>query len=155
MSAEIEVSALVPSDRQAWMHLAREYKRFYRTEVSPAQLGAAWERVLRGDGVQALGARLEGRLVGIAHFLFHTSTWSDDVCYLQDLFTDPQARGMGAARQLIESVAQIAMERGAARFYWLTAQDNATARKLYERVAEFNGFIRYDYPLPTVTPPFR
>jgi len=88
--------------------------------------------------------------------VLRTSAWSADACYLQDLFVDEAVRGQGVARALIEQVAQAARERGAPRFYWLTHQNNATARTLYDKVAQYKGFIRYDYPMlykPTVTPP--
>ena len=81
------------------------------------------------------------------HYLFHTGTWARDACYLQDLYTDPAARGQGVARALIEAVAQAARQRGATRLYWLTQDHNSTARALYDKVAAFKGFIRYDYPL--------
>ena len=48
---------------------------------------------------------------------------------------------------LIEAVAAAARARGCPRFYWLTKQDNACARVLYDKVARFAGFIRYDYPM--------
>jgi GNAT superfamily N-acetyltransferase len=88
-----------------------------------------------------LGARLDGRLVGIAHYLFQPAFWSGEACYLQDLFTDEATRGRGAARALIEGVA------AAARFYWHTRESNTRARALYDKVARFTGFIRYAYPL--------
>ena len=36
---------------------------------------------------------------------------------------------------------------GASRYYWQTKQDNARARALYDKLARFRGFIRYDYSL--------
>ena len=127
--------------------LARGYKEFYATPTTDEEYEAAWRRLLAGDGAFGLGAKVDGELVGIAHFLFHTSTWAPTVCYLQDLFTAPASRGRGVARLLIEAVAERARSRGATRFYWLTQEHNATARALYDRVARYRGFIRYDYPL--------
>lgn len=143
----VQVSQLQAPDRPAWEVLARGYKAFYNAPISDQEYTKAWDRLLAQDGVYALGAFVEGRLVGIAHYLFHTSTWTPSVCYLQDLFTTPQARGKGVARALIEAVAGQARQRGAARCYWLTQEHNATARSLYDKVATYIGFIRYDYAL--------
>ena len=56
-----------------------------------------------------------------------------------------EIRGVG--RALIEAVAQQARAAGAQRCYWLTQQDNHAARALYDKVARFHGFIRYDVAL--------
>lgn len=69
------------------------------------------------------------------------------VRYLQDLYTSEEARGVGVARALIQEVASRARKAGASRCYWLTEESNAVARVLYEKVAKYNGFIRYDFPL--------
>jgi GNAT superfamily N-acetyltransferase len=102
---------------------------------------------MKGDAMHGLAAHLDGRLVGIAHYTFQTSIWFDDVCYLADLFVDESVRGQGAARALIEAVAAAARSHGCPRYYWQTKQDNARARALYDKVARFAGFIRYDYPM--------
>jgi GNAT superfamily N-acetyltransferase len=147
MAAMIEIVPLADSDRAVWQVLATGYNDFYET-VWPLDIyDRVWRRLQAGEGAHALGARLDGRLVGIAHYLFHTSVWRDDVCYLQDLFTDETARGQGVARALIDAVAAEARRRGASRYYWQTRQDNARARALYDKVAVFRGFIRYDYSL--------
>ena len=142
----IEISPLRPDDRTRWEELARGYKAFYETEVSDAEYGATWRRLLRAEDVFGCAARLDGRVVGIAHYLFHANPWTSGSCYLQDLFVDEEARGQGVARALIEHVAQVARERGAARLYWHTKQDNERARLLYDKVATFRGFITYDHP---------
>lgn len=77
------------------------------------------------------------------HFLVHASTTSADVCYLQDLFTAPAARGNGVARALIAEVEHWARERGCSRVYWHTQSSNENARRLYDQVAENSGFIQY------------
>lgn len=143
----IEVAPLSEADRAAWGRLAAGYKHFYATPTPLADYDEAWRRLRSGDGVHGLGARLDGQLVGFVHYLFHTGTWAPCVCYLQDLYTDPAQRGRGAARALVEHVAQAARAQGATRLYWLTQEGNATARALYDRIAQYKGFIRYDYPL--------
>ncbi|GAA2624439.1 GNAT family N-acetyltransferase [Actinomadura fulvescens] len=143
----IEIGPLRPQDRAGWEVLARGYKAFYRTAVPDEGYEETWRRLLGGAELHGIGAWSDGRLVGIAHYLFHVTFWSADSCYLQDLFVDETARGQGAARLLIEQVADEARKRDAARLYWTTKQDNAPARALYDKVARFHGFIRYDYPL--------
>ena len=142
-----EVRPLAHQDRQGWEVLARGYKEFYATPTTEAEYATAWNRLLTQDGVHGLGASSEGQLVGIAHYLFHTSVWARTTCYLQDLFTAPTARGDGVARSLIEAVAVQAGAQGAARYYWLTHEHNSVARILYDKVAKHVGFIRYDFPL--------
>jgi len=141
------ISPLQPSDRTAWEQLARGYKTFYQTVVTEAEYEQAWTRLLAGTDVFGLGAQLDGKLAGIAHYMFHTSLWSADACYLQDLFVEAEVRGRGVARGLINAVAQAAQARGATRYYWLTHETNATARLLYDKVGQYKGFIRYDYPI--------
>lgn len=143
----IDVRPLHNEDRSRWEVLARGYKEFYATPTTDAEYATAWNRLLTQDGVHGLGAFAEGQLVGIAHYLFHTSVWASTNCYLQDLFTSPSARGSGVARSLIEAVAVQARTHGASRYYWLTQEHNAVARVLYNKVAKHAGFIRYDFPL--------
>jgi len=144
---ELRIAPLTASDRADWERLARGYKEFYKTIVPDSGYAATWNRLLRDEDVFAIGAKRDGELVGIAQYLFHVSIWTPTTCYLQDLFVDPSARGQGVARALIENVAAIARERGTQRLYWHTQEHNAMARALYDKLAKFNGFIRYDFPL--------
>ena len=141
------VARLMAGDRARWQQLAEGYKTFYATAVDAAGYERAWLRLLAGDAVHALGARLDGTLVGIAHYFFHAGVWTADVCHLQDLFVDPTVRGRGVARALIAGVADAARARGAPKLYWHTRANNATARALYDKVAKHDGFIRYDVAL--------
>ncbi|MBX3621124.1 MAG: GNAT family N-acetyltransferase [Rhizobacter sp.] len=143
----LSITPLTAGDRAPWEALARGYKLFYETDTTDAEYDLAFRRLVARDEVLGLGARLDGALVGITHYLFHASVWSGPVCYLQDLFVSPAARGRGVARALIGAVGQAAREARAARCYWMTRDNNAVARVLYEQVARHNGFIRYDLPL--------
>jgi GNAT superfamily N-acetyltransferase len=143
----ITVTPLAPDDRAAWERLFRGYIAFYERDEPQAMYERAWAEFMSGARLQALGARLDGRLVGITHFFVHPSTSGPDVCYLQDLFTDAAARGQGAGRALIAAVADWARAQGCGRLYWLTHESNAAARALYDKVAVNRGFIRYDIAL--------
>jgi len=143
----ITTGPLTEADRGAWQVLARGYKEFYRTPTTDEQYEMTWRQLRTGTEFHALGARLDGTLVGLTHYFFHPSIWYGTACYLQDLFTAPAARGQGAARALIEAVADQARSENVTRLYWHTHQDNAQARVLYDKLASFGGFIKYDYPL--------
>lgn len=143
----LEIRPLQAGDRAGWEPLARGYKAFYKTEHPDAVYDATWRRLLAGREIAGLAAVQGGRLLGIAHFFFHTSIWTGDTCYLQDLFVDPATRGRGIGRALIEAVGERARAGGATRYYWNTYSDNATARRLYDLVAEHRGVIRYDFPM--------
>jgi GNAT superfamily N-acetyltransferase len=89
--------------------------------------------------MQALVAEHSGQLLGLAHLLFHRTTISiKSVCRLQDLFTVEAARGKGVGRALIDEV-----YRGCSRVYWHTHETNATAMRLYNKIAEKPGFVVY------------
>jgi GNAT superfamily N-acetyltransferase len=103
-SQRIEIGALEPADRAAWESLFRGYLDFYETAFTPGRYDQAWEEFLAGTRMHALGAKIDGSLVGITHFLVHANTTTADVCYLEDLFTAPAARGQGVGAALIQAV---------------------------------------------------
>jgi GNAT superfamily N-acetyltransferase len=136
---------LRPEDREQWQPLWDGYNLFYERPDLPAEITeASWERFLDpNEPMFAAVAEIDGKVVGLVHYLYHRNTaMIEDVCYLQDLFTAPEARGMGVGRALIEYVYAEAAKAGSRRVYWQTAHDNP-ARKLYDQVAELTPFRRY------------
>lgn len=139
------------SDHAPWRLLWDGYNAFYgregETALPEAITACTWNRFLDpAEPVFALVAELDGEVVGIAHYLFHRSTTRiEPVCYLQDLFTRTDLRGLGGGRQLIGAVYQRARDAGARRVYWQTQIDNAAGRALYDKVARHLGFIVYTH----------
>lgn len=139
------IRAVREADHAQWVPLWRGYQEFYRVSLPEAVTEANWRRFFDpGEPVYCLVAEREGRLIGLAHYLFHRSTWAvENICYLNDLFVDPRGRRSGVARRLIEAVYEAADAAGAPKVYWLTHESNAAARLLYDQVAQYAGFIRY------------
>jgi hypothetical protein len=79
---KLDIGPLRVDERQAWQPLAQGYMDFYKTLKTAADYDTAWARLLAQDGICGTGARIEGRLVGIAHYFFHTAVWASTVCYL-------------------------------------------------------------------------
>lgn len=136
---------LEAGDRARWEPLWAGYQAFYKTAIAPAVTELTFCRLL--DPAEPMGgfvAERDGALLGVVHFVFHRSTWTQGpYCYLQDLFTAQAARGHGVGRALIEAVYDRARAEGAARVYWLTHETNAQAMLLYDQVAEKSGFVQY------------
>jgi GNAT superfamily N-acetyltransferase len=147
--APLIVRAIQSVDFAAWRSLWDGDNAFYG-RLGPTALPAAitqvtWQRFLDpSEPVFALVAETAGEIVGLTHYLFHRSTTRiEPICYLRDLFTQASMRGRGVGSALIEGVCQAAQETGAYEVYWQTHRSNATARRLYDAVAENEGFIVY------------
>ena len=133
------------ADYAQWLPLWRGYQEFYRARIPDEATEATWKRFFEErEPVHCLVAERDGKLVGLAHYLFHRSTWLvGPTCYLNDLFVDPSGRRSGVARKLIEAVYDAADKAGAPKVYWLTHESNAAARLLSDQVARHRGFIQY------------
>jgi len=137
---------LTLTDREQWAPLWAGYLDFYKATLDPEITETTWARL--NDPAEPMFALVaegaNGALVGMVHCVIHSGTWSiGDFCYLEDLFVAPQARGYGVGRALIDAVYARADMLGCGRVYWLTHESNATARKLYDQVASYRGFIQY------------
>ena len=147
----IAVRPIAATDRAAWEPLWAGYNAFYgradATALAAEITETLWQRFFDAtEPVSGLVAEDGGRVVGLAHYLFHRSTTRiEPVCYLQDLFTSAELRGRGVGRALIEGVYARAHEAGAKRVYWQTRESNAAGRLLYDKVAHHLGFIVYSH----------
>ncbi|MBE2277558.1 MAG: GNAT family N-acetyltransferase [Rhodobacteraceae bacterium] len=142
----LTIRPLTADDEADWRRLWRAYLEFYETGVTEEVYATTFARLLDPDrpAQQALLAQQDGRPVGLVHYIFHPHNWRvEDVCYLQDLYVAPEARGTGAGRALIEAVYAAADRNGTPAVYWLTQEFNTTARQLYDRIAKVTPFIRY------------
>jgi len=149
-ATNIEIRPVAASERAAWEPLWKGYLDFYKTTVPKEVYDTTWARLQDpAEAMHLLGATVDGRLLGIVHFIYHRSCWTiGDYCYLQDLFVAEDARKLGLGRALIEAVYKRAHDDGMSRVYWLTHESNATARVLYDKLANWPGFIVYRHLFP-------
>lgn len=140
------VRPLKAEDEAAWRRLWTGYLEYYETSVPEEVYQSSFARMLSGDDHEFHGmvAELDGQLVGLVHYLFHRHGWKiENICYLQDLYTDPTVRGKSIGRALIEAVYTAADSAGAQAVYWLTQDFNEAGRRLYDRVGQLTPFIKY------------
>ncbi|MEO0819742.1 MAG: GNAT family N-acetyltransferase [Pseudomonadota bacterium] len=143
------IRGVAPGDRADWADLWAQYNAFYgrvgETALSAAVVESTWARLHDpAEPVHGLVAAAGGRLLGIAHYVFHRNVIRiANTCYLQDLFTLETARGRGVGRALIEALGAECRRQGVRDIYWHTQTDNAAARALYDRLATDTGFLVY------------
>ena len=140
------VRPLEAADHSEWRRLWTAYLAFYETAVAEEVYETTWRRLFDPGMFEPKGllAVIDGQPAGLVHYIFHRTCWSArNTCYLQDLYADPDVRGRGVGRALIEAVYARADEAGAANVYWLTQEFNETARRLYDRVGRLTPFLKY------------
>jgi GNAT superfamily N-acetyltransferase len=145
----LEIADATAADQAAWLGLWQKYLAFYNVTLLPEVTGHTWARMLDPDScLSGRFAFVDGIMVGFAIHHHHASTWVvGDDCYLEDLFLDDTARGLGIGRTLIDDLIDIARKKGCKRLYWHTDKGNATARRLYDHYAKEDGHVRYRMPL--------
>jgi GNAT superfamily N-acetyltransferase len=148
--SELTIRAAWPDDEAEWRELFRAYGVFYETEFTDNVLEAVWWQLLEdGSGVDALVAELDGAVIGFAHYRSHPDTFTGGRdWYLDDLFVDPAVRGAGVATALIEHLIGLARaSEPAGTLRWITADDNARAQRVYDRIAKKTSWVTYEVRL--------
>lgn len=141
----LTIAPVTPADRADWQALFRAYAAFYATDARAAE-PQVWTWIQTPDEPYwaDIARDADGRALGLVQYsLMHRSLSGGMVVYLSDLFTIPESRGLGVGRALIDHVRSFARARGYASVRWLTAEGNATARRLYDSYAPASGFILY------------
>lgn len=140
------IRPLESRDEVRWRTLWDGYVEFYQASVTADVTDFTWARLLDADcPVFGLVAEQGGEVVGIVNGVLHENLWAArPVCYLEDLFVDPQARGNGAGKALIDAVVARAQAENWHRVYWRTAADNAQAQALYDKLAKRTGWVTYE-----------
>ena len=147
---DVTVRRLRATDREGWQRLWQQYLRFYRADVPASTSEATFTRLCDADSglIGLLAIDAAGAALGLAHLIFHPSTWAEGpYCYLEDLFVDRAARGSGVAARLFDALYETARARGATRVYWHTQQYNSAARSLYDTVGQLTSFVVYEHEL--------
>lgn len=145
----VQVLAPVATDKPAWTTLWAQYNAFYGrdgdTALPQQVVDTTWHRLLDPNSqVAGLVAVTEDGVVGLAHVVFHENLIQlGQTCYLQDLFTSPNARGRGVARALINGVAGMCRSRSVGDVYWHTQAENTAARRLYDQIGRDTDFVVY------------
>jgi len=141
----VHVRKIEARDEARWRELWAGYCRFYEREPAEPVTRHTWTRILDpASPVDAIVAERDGDVIGIANYLVHENTGTlTPVCYLQDLYVDPDRRAAGVGRQLIDWLLAEMKRQGWSRLYWNTRESNYRARGLYDQYTPHSGFLRY------------
>jgi len=138
------------SDHQRWAELFLAYIEFYEKDISDEALATVWAWIFDpGEPFWCdLAVTPSGKIIGLVQYqAMHRSLGGIMVCYLSDLYVDPDARGSGAGRALIDHVIEVARDKRLGDVRWLTHDQNTAARALYDSYTEASGFILYSVPV--------
>ena len=145
----LKIRAIEEKDKDQWLKLWAGYLEFYKSTISPEQTELTWRRLINNE-LKMFGfvAESEEGIIGFTHCLFRPSTWTEtDYCYLEDLFVNPNIRGKGVGRSLMDKVFELAKEKKSKRVYWTTQEFNKTARVLYDSITPVSEFVQYRLPI--------
>ena len=127
------IRAATLADVPTILGFVRELAAFEREPAAVLATEADLHAALFGDvpAAEAVIAEL-GEPVGFALYFHNFSTWTGRRgLYLEDLYVTPAARGRGVGAALLRHLAQLALDRGCARFEWSVLDWNVDAVRFY------------------------
>jgi GNAT superfamily N-acetyltransferase len=102
-------------------------------EVKTDAAGIRASLFAEGSSAHGLICEYQGQAIGYAVYFFNYSTWlGKHGLYLEDLYIDPNQRGIGAGKALLRHLAQLALSKGCGRFEWSVLDWNSPAIEFYE-----------------------
>jgi GNAT superfamily N-acetyltransferase len=142
---DVQIRKIAEQDYPRWFALWADYCRFYGKPPDEAVTAHTWARLMNPtSAIFGIVAEVDGRVVGIANCVMHENTSTlTPVCYLQDLFVDPETRAAGIGKQMIDWLLAEMKAQGWARVYWATKENNYRARGMYDKFTPHSGFLRY------------
>ncbi|HEV7308653.1 GNAT family N-acetyltransferase [Ensifer sp.] len=148
----LTIRAAESGDEAAWRQLWSGYVAFSGTELAEDIIDLTWNRLI--DPSAPLFARLailDGQAVGFSVCQEQLATFfRRPICYIEDLYVDPAARGRGVARAMIDDLIALCRDKDWDRLYWYTEGDNHTARRLYDHYSGTDEHVRYKVNFGTV-----
>ncbi|MBD2101067.1 GNAT family N-acetyltransferase [Leptolyngbya sp. FACHB-261] len=136
MSATYTLRPATPDDTETIFHLIKALAAYEKLshEVT-GSLTQLHEHLFGARAyIEVILAEVEGKSVGFALFFHNYSTFlTAPGIYLEDLFVEPEYRGLGLGKALLTHLAQLAVERGCGRLEWSVLDWNEPAIGFYQR----------------------
>ena len=129
----LKIRAIENRDFPDWLPLWDGNNQGQRDEAVTSE---TWSRLIDANSsVHGLVAEKDGKLVGLVHYILHPTTGNiADVCYMQDVYVEPDMRQNGIARKMILHLGDVGKSAKWARMYWLAEADNEAAQALYKSI---------------------
>lgn len=151
---KIEIRPVNYNDEVAWKEMWADYNLFYGATVPEKITESTWAHIIDPlSSICALVAVENNKTIGFANYVLHPYTWSEGfACLMDDLFIKPKKRGRGAAKLMIQRLIDMSHEYKWTRVYWMTRIGNTTARSLYDKFCQTDGFVRYTMSFDGISP---
>ena len=123
-----------PADTADIARLVRELAEFEKLLAQARGTAETFHEQLFGPrpAAYAMVAEVGGRVVGLALWFYNFSTFA---CrrglYVEDVYVEPQHRGLGIGRAFFRAMAQRALKEGCARMEWSVLDWNTDAIAFY------------------------
>ena len=137
---------LEQKDKKNWNKLYSKYADFYKAPMNNNILSTLWKWIHDETHViKGICFELEGNIVGIAHYrTMPRPIKGQYICFLDDLFVEPDFRGKKIAKKLINHLKSLSKVNNWQGVRWITHSSNDNAKKLYDKIATNTGFELYE-----------